>query len=187
MNSMGYTSTHRGSFADGTPGVGVTAVTKGDGGNMVTTLTMDGAVLPAITGGGAQAVGLKVFDFPAGVTRTKAVHMSVGITQSEGNINLDTPEVGVGSVIATGGVSVLNGTTGFDDYVDETTAANCTGTETDLTNDIATTPAIAAGMQLNLAGGVKSMHLNVADIWAASGDLAATLNGTIVFEWTFLS
>ena len=181
MNSMGYTSTHRGSFADGTAGVGVTAVTKGDGGNMVTTLTMDGAVLPAIAGGAALAVGLLVFTFPAGVTRVKSVHMDIGITQTDGNINNDTPEVGVGSVIATGAVLVLNGTTGFDDYVTETTAADCTGTKTDFSFD-----NVTAALKLNIAGGVKLVHLNVADTWAASGDLAAILSGTITIEWTFL-
>ena len=181
MNSLGYATLGVGTVSAGTAGVGVTAVTHGDGYNMVTVLTMAGAVLPAITGGGAQAVGLKVFTFPAGVTRAKCTHMDIGITQSEGNIDADTPEVGVGSDIATGAVSVLNGTTEFDDYVVEQTATNCTGTKTDKSED--TSPA---GLKLNEAGGNKTVHLNVADTWAASGDLAATLSGDIHLEWTFL-
>ncbi len=177
---MGYPAVGSGSVSDGTPGVGVNAVTHGDGYNMVTVLTMAGAVLPAITGGGAQAVGLKVFTFPSGVTRVKCTRMNVGITQSEGNINNDQPDVGVGTVIATGGVSVLGGTGTFEDYVTGSAAANCTGTATDLAEDTQ-----GAGLKLN-AGGVKTVHFNAADIWAASGDTAATLSGEIHLEWTFL-
>ena len=145
MNSMGYTSTHRGSFADGTPGVGTTHVTHGDGYNMVTVLTM-GGVLPDIPGGAALGVGLLVFTFPAGVTRVKSVHMDVGITQNDGNIDNDTPKVGVGSLIATGVVSDLTGTAAFDDYVTEAAAADCTGTKTDFSFDTTT-----AGLKLNNA------------------------------------
>lgn len=164
----------------GTVGAGTTVAEFGDQYNHVTVLTMAG-VLPAITGGAAQAVGLLIYTFPAGVTRVKCNHMDVGITQSEGNINNDTPKVGVGSLIATGVFSVLNGTVGFDDYVVEQTASNCTGTKTDKSEDTA-----VASLQLNEAGGVKTLHLNAADTWAASGDSAATLSGTVTIEWTFL-
>ncbi len=179
MNSLGYSAVGSGSVSDGTAGVGVTAVTHGDGYNMVTVLTLAG-VLPTITGGGAQAVGLKVFTFPSGTTRVKCTRMNVAITQSDGNINADQPEVGIGSVIATGSVSVLNGTTEFDDYVVEQTAANCTGTATEKAED-----TVGAGLKLNEAG-VKTVHFNAADIWAASGDAAAIVSGEIHLEWTFL-
>ena len=71
MNSLGYSAAGSGTIDIGTAGVGVTAVTHGDGYNMVTVLTMAGAVLPSIAGGAALAVGLLVFTFPAGVTRAK--------------------------------------------------------------------------------------------------------------------
>ncbi len=178
MNSLGYSAVGSGSVSDGTAGTGVTAVTHGDGYNMVTVLTMDGAVLPAIEAG-AHAYGLKVFTFPSGTTRVKCTRMNIAITQSDGNINNDTPEVGVGSVIATGAVLVLNGTTEFDDYVVEQTATNCTGTATEKAED-----TVGAGLKLNEAG-TKTVHLNVADTWAGT-DSAATLSGTIHLEWTFL-
>ncbi len=179
MNSLGYSAVDRGSVSSGTPGTGVTAVTRGDGYTMTTILTLAG-VLPAITGGAAQAVGLKVFDFPAGVTRVKCTRMNVAITQSQGNITNDTPVVGIGTVVATGSVAVLNGTAGFDDYVVETAAADCNGTQTDLAED-----TTVAGLKLN-AGGVKAVHFNAADTWAASGDAAATVTGEIHIEWNFL-
>ena len=164
----------------GAPGTGTTAVEYGDGFNHITVLTM-GGVLPAIAAG-ANAYGLLVYTFPAGVTRVKSVHMDVGIDGNETNIDADTPEVGVGSVIATGAVAVLNGTTGFDDYVTETTAANCTGTVTDFSFD-----TVDAGLTLNIAGGGagKLLHLNAADTWAGT-DTAPALSGTVTVEWTFL-
>lgn len=162
----------------GTAGAGTTAAEYGDGYNHVTVLTMAG-VLPAIAAG-ANAYGLLVYTFPAGVHRVKSIHMDVGIDGNETNIDADTPEVGVGSVIATGAVAVLNGTTGFDDYVTETTAANCTGTVTDFSFD-----TVDAGLTLNIASGEKKMHLNAADTWAGT-DTAAALSGTITIEWSFL-
>lgn len=166
----------------GTAGTGTTATEYGDGYNHVTVLEMAGT-LPAITGDTLQAVGLLVYTFPAGVTRVKSVHMDVSVTQSQGNINADTPDVGLGQTIATGAVSVLGGTPAFEDYVTGSAAADCTGTTTDLSED--TTPA---ALTLNIAGGPKTLHFNAADGWdaAAGGDAAATLSGTITIEWSFL-
>ncbi len=166
----------------GTLGSGTTAVEYGDGFNHVTVLTM-GGTLPAITGDTAQAVGLLLYTLPNGVCRVKAIHMDVAITQSQGFINNDTPKVGIGSLIAATAVSVLNGTTEFDDYVVEQEATNCTGTTTDKSED--TSPA---GLKLIEDGGVKTIFFNAADGWAAAagGDAAATLSGTVTIEWTFL-
>ena len=165
----------------GTLGVGVSAIPYGDGHTHITKLTLGAtSVLPDIVGGAAEAEGLLVFTFPAGVILVEAVHMDVSITQTDGFINADTPKIGVGSVIATGAVSVLNGTAGFDDYVVEQTAANCTGTKTDKTE------LTAVGNKLIEAGGVHAVHLNVADTWAANGDDAAILGGDIWIAWEFL-
>ncbi len=167
----------------GTPGTGVTAVEIGDGFNKTTRLTFSGtSVLPAITGGAPQAVGFLAYTFPNGVTRVKSIHMDVGIDGAETNIDADTPDVGVGSAIATGANALLSdfGATG-EDYVTGSAAANCTGTNTDLSEDTQ-----GAGLKLNIAGGVKTLHFNAADNWAASGDTGPVLSGTITIEWTFL-
>ncbi len=171
-----------GSPNTGNAGAGTTAVEWGDGYNHVTVLTM-GGTLPAITGDTAQAVGLLIYTLPTGTCRVKCTHMKVGITQSQGFINADTPKVGLGSLIAATAVSVLNGTTEFDDYVVEQEAANCTGTVTEKSED-----TVPAGLKLIEEGGVKTIFLNAADGWAAAagGDAAATLSGTVTIEWTFL-
>ena len=165
----------------GTAGTGVTALEYGGSHNHVTTLTL-ASVLPAITGDTAEAEGFLAYTFPAGVIVVNSVHMDVSITQSQGNIDADTPEVGIGSLIATGAVSDLTGTAGFDDYVAQSNAANCTGTKTDLTE------ITASGNRLIAAGGVHTLHFNAADLWDASagGDTAPALAGDIWIDWRFL-
>ncbi len=164
----------------GTAGTGTTATEYKYGRNRTTYLAMAGT-LPAISGAGAAAHGLLIYTLPAGASRSVRVTMSVGVDGAEATINADTPEVGVGSVIATGSVLVLNGTTGFDDYVTETTATNCTGTATVFALD---TADASFGLRMNVAAGVKTVHLNVADTWTGA-DTGPVLSGYVVLEWTY--
>ena len=107
--------------------------------------------------------------------------MDVGITQTQGNINADQPDVGIGTDIATGGVSVLGGTAAFEDFVTGQAAANCTGTVTDKS-----TESTAGGAMLLEASAAHTVHFNAADNWAASGDSAAILSGNVTIAWRFL-
>ena len=161
----------------GTAGTGTTATEYVEGRNRVTVLAMAGTML-AITAG-AHAYGLKIYTFPAGVHRVLRVTMSVGVDGADANNNADTPEVGVGSVIATGSVADLTGTTGFDDLSTQATAANLTGTETVFAFD-----PTEIGIRLNLSDGVKAVHLNTADTWAGT-DTGPVLSGTVTLEWTY--
>lgn len=163
----------------GTDGTGSTAVETGDGKQHTTTLTLAG-VLPAITGGVNQAVGLLVYTFPAGAIIINHAYISVGITQSEGNINADQPEIGLGTVIGTGAVAVLSTT--LENILTGQVAANCTGTATVKT----AIPTASVPFVIETAA-AHTLHLNVADGWAASGDLAATVAGTIVIDWSFVN
>lgn len=167
---------------EGTAGTGTTATEYGDGFHHVTRLAMAG-VLPNIGSGVTLGLGLLVYTFPAGVILVDAVHMDVGITQSQGFINADTPEVGIGSVIAVGAVSALNGTSTFEDYVTGTSAGNCTGTKTDLTTETTAGGAVVIPASGGLA---HTVHFNAADIWAANGDSGATLSGDVWIAWRFL-
>lgn len=161
----------------GTAGTGTTATEYRQGRDRVSVLTMAG-VLPAVAIG-AQAEGLLIYTFPAGVHRVTRVTMSVGISGAESVIDADTPEVGVGSVIATGAVANLTGTTGFDDLSTQATAANCTGTATVFALD-----PTEIGMKMNVTTGVKAVHLNVADSWAGT-DTGPVLSGYVAIEWTY--
>lgn len=163
----------------GADGVGVTSVETGDGNQHTTTITLAG-VLPAITGGVNQAVGLLIYTFPAGAIVINHAYISVGITQSEGNIDADQPEVGLGTVIGTGAVAVLSTT--LENIITGQVAANCTGTATVKT----AIPTAAVPFVIEI-GAAHTLHFNAADGWAASGDLAATVAGTIVIDWSFVN
>jgi hypothetical protein len=148
----------------------------GDGTFHKTRLSLTGA-LPAIAGGANLAVGNLIYTFPAGVIRVISAYFDgVAITQSEGNITADTPDVGLGTVIASGAVATLTTAT-FEDILTGQTFADCDGTAK---------LAGAASTLIIAAAGAHTVHLNAADGWAASGDAAATISGDVVITWEFL-
>lgn len=165
----------------GTPGTGVTAAEWGDGYNHVTVLTVN-TTLPAIAGGASLGLGVLAYTLPSGAQIINASYMSLAITQTQGHINANTPKVGLGSVIAVGAVSVLNGNAAFMDIITEQSAANCTGTAT-VKTALATSSPFAFVTE---AAGSKAVYMNAAAAWAASGDAAALLTGTVVLNWAFM-
>jgi hypothetical protein len=162
----------------GTAATGVTAAEYGDGYSHTTVLTVS-SVLPAIAGGASLGVGKLLYTLPAGAQIIKSAYMSIGITQTEANITADTPDVGLGTVIATGAVATLDGTATFEDIMTGQTAADCDGTATVATTLATTSPFVV----IRAAAAAKTIHLNVADGWAASGDAAAIIAGTVVINW----
>jgi len=162
----------------GAAATGVTAAERGDATHHTTTLTVAG-VLPAITGGVDQAVGTLLYTFPAGDVVVNHAKLNIAITQSEGNINADTPDVGLGTVIGTGVVAVLSTT--LEDIITGQTAADSNGTAT-----VKTAIPTAAVPFVIESGDAHTLHFNAADGWAASGDVAATITGTVVLEWDFV-
>jgi hypothetical protein len=155
---------------------GVTAAEYGDRYTHTTVLTLD-TTLPAIAGGASLAVGKLIYTLPAGAVAIDATHISVSITQTQGNITADTPDVGVGTTIASGAVAVLGGTAAFENMLTGQTAADANGTATVAT--LQTELVIASASN-------HTVYLNVADGWAASGDAAALLKGTVVIHWKYM-
>lgn len=158
----------------GVPATGVTAVESGKDGYHTVVLTID-TVLPAIAGGANLGVGKLLYTLPAGALLVDSAYMSVAITQTEANITADTPEVGLGTVIASGAVAVLSGTATFENILTGQVAANCNGT--------ATVKTVADQVLVRETGDAKTVYLNVADGWAASGDAAALLTGTVKLNY----
>lgn len=165
----------------GTAATGVTAVETGDGHQHRTVLTVN-TTLPAIAGGASLGVGKLLYTLPAGAVIVDAAYMSLAITQTQGNITADTPDGGLGTVIASGAVAVLGGTATFENIITGQTFDDCNGTA----EVKATIPT--AGVPLVIeAAGARTVYFNVADGWAASGDAAALLTGTVVLSWRFLA
>ncbi len=166
----------------GTPGVGVTAVHEGVGRDIVTTLTLTATTVDPPTAAAAEGHGHLVYTFPAGAHFHEVTYMSMAL-QGGGVVDADTPDVGIGSIIASGAVSVLSGTSTFEDYITGQTATDADGTAT-VAQTVATAGALT-GISINDAADVKTLHFNYADTWAGADTLTAT--GTITFKWTITS
>jgi hypothetical protein len=162
----------------GTANAGTTAVEYGDGHHHTTVLTVN-TTLPAIAGGANLAVGKLLYTFPAGALVVKSAYMSLAITQTQGNITADTPDGGLGTTIASGVVALLGGTPAFENILTGQTFNDCNGT--------AEVKTVADQVLVIEAGAAHTVHFNVADGWAASGDAAAVLAGTVVIEWEFMA
>jgi hypothetical protein len=163
----------------GTAGTGVTAVEHGDGKVHTTTLTL-AATAAAIAGGADLGIGNLIYTFPSGAVIIDASYMSAAFTESDGNITADQPEVGLGTVIASGAISVLSTTT--ENIITGQVAANCSGTAT-----VKTAIPTAAVPFVIETGDAHTLHLNWADGWAASGETAGSITGTVVINWRFMS
>lgn len=161
----------------GTAASGTTAVEHGDGNFHKTILTVD-TTLPAIAGGANLAVGKLIYTFPTGAIIVEAAYMSMAITQTQGNITNDTPDVGVGTEIASGTVVVLGGSGTFEDMITGQAADDCNGTAEVIT--------IANQVLVIETGSDHTVHFNAALGWAASGDSAALLAGTVTLFWRFI-
>ena len=161
----------------GTVATGSSVVEYGDGFTHTSVITVN-TTLGAIAGGANLGLGKLIYTFPAGTVIIDEAYISMAITQTQGNINADTPDVGLGTTVASGAVPLLSGTAAFENVLTGHTAANCTGTATVATTSSNTEIAPAND---------HTLYFNVADGWAASGDAAALLTGTIVIDWNFMN
>lgn len=161
----------------GTVGSYGTVAEYGDGTFHKTVISLSGA-LPAIAGGANLAVGRLIYTFPAGNIRVVSSCLKgVALKQTTGKITADTPVVGLGTVIGSGAVAVLSGTSTFVDILAGQALADCNGTGK---------IAAAAQTLTILSTAAHTVHLNVADGWAADGDPAAIMSGDVIITWEFL-
>jgi hypothetical protein len=158
----------------GTPGTSVTATEYGDDYQHVTVLTFSGIAPSASVAGAAKGVGKLVYTFPAGTQVITHSYISVGVTAP--TTGTDTTKIGLGSVIASGAVSALNGTATFMDILTEQTGASA---------GVAVVKAAKATSSpfeyITQTGGVKAVNLNVAATWTDTG--ALSLSGTVTLRW----
>lgn len=155
------------------PGSYVTSETVGSPEGYKTTLYVQ-TTLPAIAGGANLGVGKLLMTLPAGERVITGSSMSLAIKQTQGNITADTPDGGLGTVIASGAVATLDGTATFEDIMTGQTFNDCDGT--------AEVETVTTNLVLATAG-AHTIYFNVADGWAASGDTAALLRGTVTIWW----
>lgn len=163
--------------AAGTAATGVTAVEEGDAVHHRTTLTVS-TTLAAIAGGANLALGKLMYTFPAGRILLRTASMSLAVQHTEDNITADTPDGGLGSELASGVQALLSGVGATaEDIITGQTFNDCDGT-----------PEVASAVLDNIieAADPHTVYFNIADGWAADGDVGAGLAGTISLVWDVL-
>jgi len=158
---------------------GTTVVTNetGNGIDFTSRLTLTAFAIGTSGDNASLGIGASLFSYPAGAYMVKRVTLNLGITAAI-SVTAQTPLVGLGTVIATGAVSVLSGTPTFQDSLAGVAVADVAGTKKLYSNTPPTAPLVVA------TGGVHACFLNVAVAWAdvvAAG--AVTADGTVTVEW----
>jgi hypothetical protein len=157
----------------GTANTGVTATEYWSGRHHTTVLTLTNLAMPNVGDNASLAIGKLLYTLPAGAQIIRGSYMSIALTGGDA-VKTDTPDVGLGSVIASGAVALLDGTATFEDIMTGQTAADINGTAT---------VAIVNTALVRNAAAAKTVHLNVADGWADMTTLTLVASGTVVIEW----
>jgi len=160
----------------------VTCQEYSTGKDVVTILTLTDFVIGALAGAGAAlGMGNILYTFPAG-QHFELVYgfSSLSLTAAGTAVNTDT---GLGSVIASGAVSVLSGTATFEDRLTGQTIATAAAGGTAASALLAATAGIGTGISLNVAASVKNVFLNSAGTWNANNTGNLTARGTVILKW----
>lgn len=162
----------------GVAAAGVTAVESGTNDFHKTVLTVSNLDLGAIAAAANEATGALVYTLPAGNIQVVGAFMSIALTNSDGNIDADTPDVGVGTTVGSGAQALLSGVgAAAENIITGTTAADVTGTAT-------VTSVADIALQIAPAGD-HTVYLNVADGWAGA-ETGVIANGTITMVWRYV-
>ncbi len=156
----------------------ITTAEYSTGKDVVTVLTLN-----ALAGAAASlGIGNIVYTFPAGQHLELVYGFSnLSLTAAGTAVNAD---VGLGSVVASGAVSVLSGTATFENRLTGQTIA------TDPAGGAAASALLGAtgtGISLNVAGSVKNVFLNAAGGWNANNVGSLTASGVITLKWTIMN
>lgn len=160
---------------NGTVETGVTAVHYGDGVNVTAVLTLTNVAL-TVGNSASLGVGALLYTLPTGACMIRDAYMSVGI--SGVSTTNDTPDVGLGTVIASGVITTLDGTATFENIITGQTAADTNGTATVK----GAGPTAGNPLEITTAG-AHTVYLNAADGWGANADADGLLNGTVVISY----
>ena len=185
FDSLGITAEsirHR--VALGTTPVGTVSIVEyANGKDITTVLTLTNFIVGALAGAGAAlGRGNIVYAFPAGQHFELVSSLSAIVLTAAGTaVATDT---GLGSVIASGAVSVLSGTATFEDRLTGQTINTAAGGGAAVSALTAATAGIGTGISLNVAASVKNVFLNSAGTWNVNNTGNLTASGTIVLKWT---
>jgi hypothetical protein len=156
------------------------------GKDIVTVLTLTNFIVGGSFGAAAKGVGNIVAAYPAGDQHLELVDSfsSIVLTLAGTAVACDT---GLGSVIASGAVSVLDGTATFEDRFTGVAITTAPTGGTAVSGLAGATAGIGTGIALNGAAAVKNVFLNAAGTFNANNTGNLTASGVIILKWTQMS
>lgn len=173
-----------------TTGATTSAVEYGWDRKHITVLTLTAFAVGTSGDNANLAFGASMYTFPAGNIQVDHTSLVGGLTCAI-SVTTDTPEIGIGTVVASGAAATLTTAT-WENLVDggaaggttdaDTVLPDVAGTAIQKTNLSTIRPIIQAS-----GGAARAVFLNVADGWAdvdAAG--ACTFTGTVTIEWRLL-
>lgn len=162
---------------------GILATEAGDSFHRVTTLALDEFAVGDSADNASLALGAAIYTFPAGDIIVKASRIAVGVTIDDA-VQTDTPEIGLGTVVASGANATLGAApAGSENIFEGTAMADVAGTV--FTGVKAPT---GAAFLLIAAADDHDVYLNLADGWAnLTAAAALTATGEITLEWLRLT
>lgn len=132
-----------------------------------------------------KAVGQGVYTFPEGWILPLAARLKV-ISTTGAATSATAGEIGLGTTVASGAVSVLSGTAGFQNILDGKTISNHVAS-TALTSHVAAAAGGTSGT-MDLLDGTSTaaeVHLNLASAWV--GTAGCTVNSAEVeLLWVYI-
>lgn len=171
-----------------TPVSTVTAIEYSTGGHVLVALTLTNFVVGALAGAGAAlGLGNILYSFPTGDQHLETAYSLWGVSLTAAGTAV-TGKIGLGSVIASGAVSVLNGTATFMDRMTEQaiTTGSAGGAAVNV-GPVGATAGIQTGIALNGTSAVKNVFLNAAGTWNANNTGNLLANGQVFISWTRFS
>jgi hypothetical protein len=165
----------------GTAGTSCVATEYGDGKNHVTRIVITD-LAQTIGEDASLGVGALIYTFPAGIIAVKSAGGSVAMTIVFAT-KTDTPEVGLGTVIASGAIATLGaGAATMENITDGVATADVNGTAKVLDSNLGESTMVIP------AASAHTVFLNWADAWIdATGEDNSTIQGTVWLDWTLLA
>lgn len=162
------------------------AVEYGQGPWHLTKIIFTGFAVGAAPSGASLGFGAKIYTWPVDYSVMVEDVSICGSLSSTASVKTDTPEVGIGTVVASGVIATLSGT--FENLVDggaaggtidaDAVAPDVNGTVFQKASLTTARPVIQ-----KTGGAARDLFLNLADAWAASANGNVTFTGDVMIRW----
>lgn len=166
----------------------VTVAEYSTGAAVTTVLTLNNFVIGAqAPAAAALGLGAICYSFPASDLHTELFYSFDSIVLTQAGTAVAGAVLGLGSVVASGAISVLSGTATFQNRLVGTTVPTASTGGAATSALAAVTAGIGTGIALNVAANVKDVFLNAAATWNANNTGNLTASGRIFIQWNRMS